>query len=127
MTDTTTTIQAWSDILNDSSTTGEILHLSPCEALAFAFPAIVNNAEIMNALVSLTDPAIEMVSPLVLMGAITHEDAEEALHNLFHLLQVAAALGHMVGVDESTGVSFSIPSDLSDVAWDNLPDFGGDS
>lgn len=126
MSDTTATLHAWSDMLNEAASLGQALGLSPCQSLEMAFPAIVGNDEIMAALAALLEPAMSQVAPLVVMGAVPSHAAEEFVHNLYHALQIAAALGHMVGLDESTGASLDIPEDLSAVDWASLPDVLGE-
>ncbi len=125
MTDTTTTLRAWDDMMGEAAQVGEALNLSPCEALAYAFPAIVKNDEVMGALAAILDPVMASVAPLVVMGIVPADVAEEFIHNVFHTLQIAAALGHMIGVDEATGAVVDIPGDLSEIAWDDLPDVTG--
>lgn len=125
MTDSTATVTVWGEIIRDAEAVGQALHLSPCEALEYAFPAIVKNDAAMQALSILLDPAIEDVSTLVVAGIVPSEMAETFLHNVFHVLQIAAALGHMLGVEEAIGQA-SVPVDLSDIAWTDLPDTFGE-
>jgi hypothetical protein len=125
--DTSITLAAYGDLVTDAFNVADSLGLSPCEALEYAFPAIVRNEEIMGALAALMDPAIAEVSTAVALGILDADNGERFVHNVFHLLQMAAALGHMVGIDEAMGTADAgIPDDLSDVAWDDLPDAFGE-
>lgn len=127
MTDNTTaTLVAFGDMLNEAFVTGQALNLSPCEALEYAFPAIVKNDDIMGALAALLAPAVEVVAMATALYGLDEDAAEGFLHNVFHLLQIAAALGHMIGVDEATGASLTIPEDLSSLSWEDLPDVLGE-
>ena len=94
--------------------------------LGMFFPAIVGDDDIMGALASMLDPAIVEVAHVVETGAVSLEDGERFVHNVFHLLQIAAALGHMIGVAESLAMQSDLPASLDDVAWDNLPDVFGE-
>jgi len=115
------TIMEWSQALTTSADLGEFLGISPCETLAVAFPAIVDDDEMMGALAALLEPAMAEVGLLVARGAVSLEAGETFVHNVFHILQIAAALGHMVALDQCYGAVVDIPGDLSDVAWDDLP------
>lgn len=126
---TTTTRQALEEFgatLNMATGLGEALGMSPCVALETFFPAIVGDDDIMGALASMLDPAIFEVGHVVATGAVSPEEGEQFIHNVFHLLQVAAALGHAVGVAEALAMREDIPASLEDVAWDNLPDVFGE-
>ena len=128
MTSTTVeTLQEFRAVVDTMVSTGEALDLDPCEALASFFPAIVGDEDTMGALASLLDPMIGALLPLVLTGAMTPDDAENFTHNVFHLLQISAAMGHMLGVAEAIGMAEDIPADLSAVDWGSLPDMLGEA
>lgn len=128
MTSTTVdTLQEFGATLNAMIGLGDALDIGPCEALEAFFPAIVGDDDTMGALSTLLAPVIETVSPFVASGAVSADDAETFVHNVFHLLQISAALGHMLGVAEAMGMAEDIPADLSAVDWGSLPDtFGED-
>jgi hypothetical protein len=120
------TISEWSHIVNSTSALAEVLGLSPCEALHSAFPAIVGDDNAMSALAALLDPLAGTAEMFVRSGVVSADDATVYVHNVFHLLQIAAGLGHMLGVADAIGEAPEIPSDLSAVDWASLPDTFGD-
>lgn len=127
MTSTTVdTLKEFGATLDAMNAMGEALDIGPCEALEAFFPAIVGDDDTMGALSTLLTPVIGTVVPFVEAGTVTADEAEEFVHNVFHLLQISAALGHMLGVSEALGMSDDIPGDLSLIAWDNLPDVFGE-
>ena len=128
MTSTTTreALTEFTSTMTSMSAMGQTLGISPCEALEAFFPAIVGNGDVMMALGTMMEPAYEEVGLAVISGGVEREAAEAFLHDVFHLLQAAAALGHMLGVHEAIGTVSELPTDLSDVDWDDLPDTFGD-
>lgn len=127
MTSTThETITEWSDAVNTTAALADALGVGPCEALHMAFPAIVGDDETMGALAALLEPVMDALAPFVVGGIVSPDDGETFVHNVFHLLQISAGLGHMLGVSEAIGVP-DVPADLSDIAWASLPDTFGES
>lgn len=127
MTSTTVdTLKEFGATLDAMIAMGEALDIGPCEALEAFFPAIVGDDDTMGALATLLTPVIETVDVFVASGIVSDDDAGDFVHNIFHLLQISAALGHMLGVSEALGMSDDIPGDLSLIAWDNLPDVFGE-
>jgi hypothetical protein len=124
MTTTMDTIQEWAALTNNAGALGQALDLSPCETLEAFFPAIVGDDDTMGALSAMLGPVIESVGPLVSVGHVTPDEAEEFIHNVFHLLQIAAALGHMLGI---ASVMDAPGIDLDSIAWDSLSDTFGES
>lgn len=128
-TTTRATLEEFGATLSMALSVGPALDLNPCEALHMFFPAIVGDDDVMMGLASMLDPAIEEVAHVVANsnGAITPEDAETFLHNVFHLLQIAAALGHALGVNEALAMAGDLPVvSLDDIAWADLPDVFGE-
>lgn len=125
-TTTQETLREFGATLDTMVATGQALDLHPCEALHAFFPAIVGDDDTMGALSTLLAPVIETVTPFVAAGMVDAEEAEAFVHNVFHLLQISAALGHMLGVSEALGMVDDVPADLSLIAWDNLPDVFGE-
>lgn len=122
MTTTTATLEEFGTALDAAHTIGTALDISPCEALHMFFPAIVGDDDIMAALATLLTPVMETVAPLVAADIVAEEDGETFVHNVYHLVQLAAALGHMLGVAEAMGVADDVPADLSGIDWDDVPD-----
>lgn len=125
-TTTRATLEEFAATLDMANGLVPTLGVSPCVALEMFFPAIVGDADIMGALASMLDPAIFEVGHVVQSGGISAEEGEQFIHNVFHLLQIAAALGHAVGVGEALAMRDDIPASLEDVAWNALPDVFGE-
>jgi hypothetical protein len=127
MTTTTseTVVHEWADAVTSGEALVAELGLSPCEGLHMVFPAVVGDDNAMGALASLLDPMIPAVASLEQSGVLEQGGAEMVLHDVFHLLQIAAGLGHMLGTADALAMADSIP-DLDSIVWDDLPDFMGD-
>lgn len=119
-------IEEFAALVETAQATGEALNLSPCEALGAFFPAIVGDDDIMGALAMLLEPVLSSVAVVVATGVVDEIEGEKFVHGVYHLLQIAAAMGHMIGVCEAMGMAEDIPADLSDLAWGDLPDVLGE-
>ena len=126
---TTTTseavVQEWADAMNGGAALVEALGLTPCEGLHTLFPAIVGDDTVMEALAEMLDPVAPFAAALEGTGVIPPGEGVEVVHDLFHLLQIAAGLGHMLGVADAMGMAGDVP-DLDSIVWDDLPDVFAD-
>jgi hypothetical protein len=120
-------LEEFAQITNSASEMGVALDLNPCEVLRSTFPAIADDEDVLGALIQLVEPAERDLTMAVMFGILPEDQASAFLHNLWHIVQLAAALGHSVGVHNAIGaLDVDTPEDLSGVDWDNLPDALGD-
>jgi hypothetical protein len=129
MTSTTTRagLEEFAQITNSASEIGVALDLNPCEVLRSTFPAIADDEDVLGALTQLMGPAEQDLTMAVMFGILPEDQASAFLHNLWHTVQLAAALGHSVGVHNAIGaLDVETPSDLSGIDWDGIPDVLGD-
>lgn len=130
MTETTITQDAIVAFSQDVTalTSLEPLGVSPCAALEATFPAIAGDPLVLEALAMMLEPAVDEVAHVVAIGGVERDAGENFLHNVFHLLQLSAAMGHALGVAQAMGPVDvdDIPDTLEDIVWSDLPDFTGD-
>lgn len=120
------TVEEWSALVTSGEALQEALDLTPCQTLGALFPAIVGEDIVMEALAVLLDPVMDLMAQGVAAGVIHADGAEKVLHDVYHLLQISAGLGHMLGVSDALGMASDLPA-LDDIAWDDLPDTFGES
>jgi hypothetical protein len=116
-------LEEYATVINSAGETGQALGISPCDMLRQTFPAVADDDDVLSALAQLLDPMIEAVNMMQPLG-----DPEGFVHGVWHIVQLAAALGHSVGVHNAIGaLDYSVPEDLANVDWDDLPDVFGES
>lgn len=103
---------------NLSSDLAQALGMSPCDGMRMAFPAIAGDEDVLDALAQIMAPAEEAVAYVVSIGGVEVEAGAQFLHGVFHLLQIAAALGHTLGVHEALETVEDLPVSLDDIPWD---------
>lgn len=104
---TRNTVEEWARTVSSGEALGEALGLTPCGVLHVMFPAIVGDDDVMGALASIVEHVAQPVADLERHGILPVGGAEEVLHDLFHLIQIAAGLGHMVGVQDVMAMTAS--------------------
>lgn len=109
---TRTTVEEWVGLVSSGEAMGEALGLTPCGVLHVMFPAIVGDDDAMGALADMVDQTVPLLAHLEHIGAVGEGDAAVLAHDLFHLLQIAAGLGHMIGVQDVMAMT---ASDIPDV------------
>lgn len=114
----TTTRQAvedWAAAMNGAPELAEALGQSPCEILRTLFPGVAADDDVLGALSALLEPLFPMVGALQMSGAMPPGiTGEDVVHDIWHILQIAAALGHAVGTAEALAMAGSL-DDIDDI------------